>query len=75
MVIRTLETLIYDCPNTTSNGHPKTTPLDKMVSKFGGYSRSLGQEPSLPLPTPVVAPLGIIMSYERFNWSNLDKHD
>src|SRR5271157_385847 len=40
MMIRTLETLIYGCPNVTSNGSPKTDPPRKNRSqKLGGRSR------------------------------------
>ena len=43
--------------------------------KIWGLLAKFGSGALPPLPTPVVAPLGIIMSYKRFNWSNLDKHD
>src|SRR5208282_5343002 len=45
MMIRTLETLIYDCSNSTSNGPPKKKP----VSKVGGLLAKLGgQDPPTP---------------------------
>ena len=54
MMIRTLETLIYDCPNYTSNGPPKKKP----VSKVGGSLAKLGgQDP--PTPSPSGCALGM----------------
>jgi hypothetical protein len=43
-MIRTLDTLIYDCPNSTSNGPPplQADPLEKTVSKVGGSPAKLG---------------------------------
>ena len=49
MMIRTLETLIYDCPNSTSNGPPKRTPIKKRFQQWGSVSREAlgggGQDP------------------------------
>ena len=42
MMIRTLETLIYDCPNSTSNGTPKTDPPEKKRSQKLGVTREVG---------------------------------
>ena len=57
MMIRTLETLIYDCPKSISNGPPRK----KTVSKVGVVTREFGRsgppDPN-PLP-PVVAPLRV----------------
>ena len=52
-MIRTLETLVYDCPNSTSNGSPKG-PQKKTVSKVGRSLAKLGVRTPDP---PVVAPL------------------
>ena len=53
-MIGTLETLIYDCPNSTSNGPPKGSP-EKNGPKSWGVTREVGgQDPTDP---PVVAPL------------------
>ena len=42
MMIRTLETLIYDCPNSTSNGPPKSDPPRKNGLKSWGVTREVG---------------------------------
>ena len=57
MMIRTLETLIYDCPNSTSNGPPNRTPQQKNgLKSWESLAKLGGQDP----PTPsVVAPLVI----------------
>src|SRR5208282_3789609 len=64
MTIRTLETLIYDCPNSTSNGPPQNGPPQEKtgLKSWGGRSRSWGgQDPPTP---PVVAPLGTTSYYQ-----------
>ena len=58
MLIGTLETLIYDCPNSTSNG-PKTDPSEKngLISWGWGILAKLGVRGSGPPPTPLPLPV------------------
>src|SRR5208282_2150591 len=65
MMIRTLETLIYDYPNSTSNGPPKTDPLRKKRSqKLGGSPRKWGGGGKTPDPPPPPVVALLLNSYK-----------
>jgi len=58
MMIRTLETLIYDCSNSTSIGPPKRTPQKKRSQKLV-FAKLGGQDPLIPPPLPTGCALAL----------------